>query len=115
MSILACVPATKFARFLNKAYPLFLLGLSLLAYGLWLNRLGFYWDDFPLTWIARTYGAEGLARYFSTNRPFWGILYQLTTPLLGSNPFGWQIFALVFRLADGLLLWQRAWGFPFSH
>jgi hypothetical protein len=97
---------SKFKILVGKSYPLFLLGLGILAYGLWINRLGFYWDDFPLTWIARTYGASGLARYFSTNRPFWGLIYQLTTPLLGTNPTYWQIFALVFRLLNGLLLWQ---------
>jgi hypothetical protein len=92
---------------LRRLYPLFLLGLCILAYGLWINRLGFYWDDFPLAWIARTYGGDGLARYFSTNRPFWGLLYRLTTPLLGTgNPLVWQVFAIFWRWVSGLLLWQ---------
>lgn len=94
------------------AYPLFLLGLGVLAYGLWISRLGFYWDDFPLAWIARTYGAEGLARYFSTNRPFWGLLYQLTTPILGDQPLHYQVFALFLRVLDGIFLWlliRLAW------
>lgn len=93
-------------KLLARLYPLFLLLLALLAYGLWINRLGFYWDDFPLAWIARTYGADGLARYFATNRPFWGLLYRLTTPLLGSNPLAWQVFALFWRWVSALLLWQ---------
>lgn len=87
-------------------FPLFLFWVCVLAYGLWISRLGFYWDDFPITWIARTYGGEGLARYFSTNRPFWGLLYRLTTPLLGANPLAWQVFALFWRWVSGLLLWQ---------
>jgi len=87
-------------------FALFLLGVCILAYGLWVGRLGFYWDDFPLAWIARTYGVEGLARYFSTNRPFWGLLYRLTTPLLGANPLAWQLFALGWRWVSGLLLWR---------
>jgi hypothetical protein len=93
-------------KLLARLYPLFLLLLALLAYGLWINRLGFYWDDFPLAWIARTYGGEGLARYFSTNRPFWGLLYRLTTPLLGSHPLAWQVFALFWRWVSALLFWQ---------
>ena len=87
-------------------FPLFLAGLAILAYGLWINRLGFYWDDFPLAWIARTYGGDGLARYFSTNRPFWGLLYRVTTPLLGANPLAWQVFALFWRWVCALLIWQ---------
>jgi hypothetical protein len=93
-------------------FPFFLLVLGLLAYGLWLPRLGFYWDDFPLAWIARTYGGEGLARYFATNRPFWGVVYRLTTPILGSDPLSYQVFALFLRLLDAVLLWllvRRAW------
>lgn len=87
-------------------YPLLLLGLLFLAYGLWIPRLGLYWDDFPLAWIARTYGAPGLERYFATNRPFWGLLFQLTTPILGANPLAWQVFGALMRFVDALLLWQ---------
>lgn len=87
-------------------FPLLLCGLALLAYGLWIPRLGLYWDDFPLSWIARTFGGEGLRDYFATNRPFWGLLYQITTPLLGSHPLAWQVFGLSMRLLDALLLWQ---------
>jgi hypothetical protein len=94
------------SKWLGRLYPLFLLGLAGLAYGLWINRLGLYWDDFPLAWIARTYGAAGLERYFATNRPFWGLLYRLTTPVLGSSPLAWQVFALFWRWVSGLLLWQ---------
>ena len=87
------------------AFALFLLGICLAAYGPFLPWLGFYWDDFPISWIATTMGAPGLARYFSTNRPVWGLLYQVTTPLLGSNPLHWQVLALVMRWISGLALW----------
>lgn len=86
------------------AFSLFLLALCLAAYAPLMTRLGFYWDDFPMAWIATTMGSEGLARYFSTNRPVWGLLYRLTTPLLGSHPLNWQIFALLVRWGSGLLL-----------
>jgi hypothetical protein len=92
--------------------PLFLLGLCVLAYGLWVPRMGWYWDDFPIGWIARTYGSAGLERYFSTNRPVWGLLYRLTTPLLGTHPLAWQVFAIFWRWMTGLALWwllRLAW------
>lgn len=92
-------------RFGPVTFPLFLLALCIAAYAPLITRLGFYWDDFPISWIAATMGGEGLARYFSTNRPVWGLVYQVTTPLLGSQPLTWQIFALLMRWATGLLLW----------
>jgi hypothetical protein len=99
----------------TKLFPLFLLGLCLAAYAPLIPRLGFYWDDFPISWIAATMGGEGLERYFSTNRPVWGLLYQITTPLLGSQPLTWQIFALILRWLTGLALWgllRQVWPRP---
>jgi hypothetical protein len=86
-------------------FPVFLLALCLLAYAPYITRLGFYWDDFPISWIAATMGPSGLARYFSTNRPVWGLIYQLTTSLLGSKPILWQAFALLMRWTTGVALW----------
>jgi hypothetical protein len=94
-------------------FAAFLLALCLAAYAPLITRLGFYWDDFPINWIASTMGGAGLARYFSTNRPVWGLIYQVTTPLLGSTPLPWQVFALLLRWLTGLALWallRLTWG-----
>jgi hypothetical protein len=85
--------------------PLFLLAICAAAYAPLITRLGFYWDDFPINWIAATMGGDGLARYFSGNRPVWGMIYRLTTPLLGSAPLTWQVFGLLMRWVTGLVLW----------
>ncbi len=87
------------------AVPVFLLALCVVAYAPLITRLGFYWDDFPISWIAATMGGDGLERYFSTNRPVWGLIYRATTPLLGSAPLTWQIFGLLMRWVTGLGLW----------
>lgn len=50
-----------------------------------------------IQWIAQTMGNSGLAAYFSTNRPVWGLFYQLTTSLLGDDPWVWQVFAIFWR------------------
>ena len=92
-------------RFRPATVPLFLLFLCMAAYAPLITRLGLYWDDFPMNWIATTMGGDGLAHYFSTNRPVWGVIYQLTTPLLGSRPIVWQLFALLLRWGNGVLLW----------
>ena len=49
------------------AVPFVLLVVTLLAYGLSFWRLGFYWDDLPISWIRYELGTEGAARYFSTH------------------------------------------------
>jgi hypothetical protein len=46
-----------------------------------------------------------MARYFSTNRPVWGLLYQVTTRLLPQVPVYWQIFALLWRWLGALAAW----------
>ena len=81
-----------------------LLIATLLVYGFFIPFLGFYWDDLMLQWISHTMGTSGLANYFSTNRPVWGLFYQLSTSLLGDQPWQWQVFAIFWR-------WLAAYGF----
>jgi hypothetical protein len=85
--------------------PLVLAIAAALAYGLLLPQLGFYWDDLPISWIRYQLGPEAMARYFSTNRPVWGLLYQLTTRLFPQVPIYWQVFALFWRWLTGVLVW----------
>jgi hypothetical protein len=101
----------------ERLIPLALLAAVGLAYGLLFNQLGLYWDDFPLTWTAHTYGLAGLARYFSTNRPFWGLLYQLSNAVLGEQTWQWQLFALFWRWLSAVLFWltvRELWPRPRS-
>jgi len=85
--------------------PLVLGFVAVVAYGLLLPQLGFYWDDFPMSWIRYQLGPEAMTRYFSNNRPVWGWLYQLTTRILPQVPIYWQVFALFWRWLTGLLVW----------
>jgi hypothetical protein len=84
---------------------LVLMVVSILAYGLLIPWLGFYWDDLPMSWIRYELGPEAMTRYFSTNRPVWGLLYQVTTRLLPQVPIYWQIFALVWRWLGAVVVW----------
>jgi hypothetical protein len=99
-------------RFRDISVPFLLLVIAVMAYGLLTPTLGFFWDDFPLSWIFDTYGVEGLQRYFSTNRPYWGLLFRLTMPILGDSPLAWQLFGLFWRWMSSVLLWlllRRIW------
>ena len=84
---------------------LVLLGAAILAYALLIPQMGFYWDELPMTWIRYELGPAAMTRYFSTNRPAWGLLYQVTTRLLPQVPIYWQIFALFLRWLSAVLVW----------
>ncbi len=76
----------------------FILGLAaILAYGLLIPWLGFYWDDWPFAFLAHFYGPLELVRAFAPFRPFLGPIFFLTTSLLGTAPFAWQMLGLVAR------------------
>ncbi len=85
--------------------PLALLAVTGLAYGVLIPWLGFYWDDWAFIYIGKQLGSEGLARYFATNRPFWGMIYQFTTTVIGPQPWKWQVFGLVWRWLASVSLW----------
>jgi len=87
------------------AAPITLAVVCLAAYAPGITSMGFFWDDWVMNWIAQNLGSPGLATYFSTNRPVWGLLYQLTTPIMGGSPLGWQILAILARLLTGLGAW----------
>jgi hypothetical protein len=91
---------------IRKLHPsIVLLIIAVLAYGLLIPWLGFYWDDMPMSWIRYELGPEAMTRYFSTNRPVWGLLYQLTTRLIPQVPVFWQIFALIWRWLGAVVVW----------
>jgi len=96
----------------NLRPALILFVVAFLAYGLLIPRLGFYWDDLPILWIRYQLSAKALVQYFSTNRPVWGLLYQITTHILPPIPIYWQIFALICRWLGAVVVFallQKIW------
>ena len=87
------------------AAPVALLFITLLAYGLFFWRLGFYWDDQPISWIRYQAGTEATTQYFSDSRPVWAWLYQLTGFLLPQIPAVWQVFAMFWRWLGVFIFW----------
>jgi len=85
-----------------------LLVVSVLAYGLLLPQMGFFWDELPMSWIRYELGPEAMTKYFSTNRPVWGMLYQLTTAVMPHVPIYWEALALLLRWASSVLVWLIA-------
>ena len=91
-------------HFTEKSVPLLLLLFTIAAYIPLVNRLGFYWDDWPMLWFKVTKGAEGFATAFESDRPFLGYLYQLTAHL-DNNPLVWQVLTVFFRWTVTLAFW----------
>jgi hypothetical protein len=85
--------------------PIFLLILSILSYGLLIPWLHLYIDDWIWHWTWERMGTAGLVKYFSTNRPIWGYLYQITLSFLYPSIIGYHLFALIIRWASGLVSW----------
>ena len=91
-----------------RSVPWLLLGLAMLTYGLLFNQLGFYWDEFPWYWTSTRLGPAALTQLFSTSRPFWGLIYQVTLPLIGPEPWRWQLIAILMRWLTSVLVWAVA-------
>lgn len=91
--------------FTSRSVPWLLLIVAILTYGLLFNQLGFYWDEFPWYWTSVKLGPSALTQLFSTSRPFWGMIYQVTLPLIGPEPWRWQIIAIVMRWLTAVLVW----------
>lgn len=91
---------------MKRVHPsIILLFTAILAYGILIPQFGFYWDDLPMSWIRYELGPEAMTQYFSTNRPVWGWLYQVTTRLIPQVPVFWQIFALLWRWLGAVVVW----------
>lgn len=91
----------------RKIHPaVFLLIIAFLTYGLSFWQRGFYWDEFPWAWIYFRLGPAMLTKTFSTSRPFWGMIYQLTMPIVGPNPWAWQLIAVFLRWITAILFWK---------
>lgn len=90
----------------SSLFPSFLFFLSLLAYAPFFWERGFYWDEAPWTWIYYRLGPAALTQTFSTSRPFWGMMYQVTMPLVGPHPWVWQLLMIVLRWLTAVLVWK---------
>ena len=90
----------------DRSIPLIFLIVTIIAYGLLLPQMGFYWDDWPFVWIAKFLGPSEFFPAFANIRPFLAPIFYITTSLIPPEPIYWQIFMLVIRFASGILAWM---------
>ncbi|NLV29408.1 MAG: hypothetical protein GXY57_04595 [Erysipelotrichaceae bacterium] len=87
-------------------FPLFLLLLTILTYGLFSLRPGFYLDDWYIVLFKQKFGADGFWLYFSEDRPLESLPYVIFFSIFNDSPILWALFALVMRWVFGLTFWM---------
>ena len=87
------------------ATPIVLLALSIIAYGVLIPWLGFYWDDWPTIWYYHFLGPNSFINVFSIDRPFLGWLFTITTRIMQESPLAWQSFGIFTRWLTGFSMW----------
>lgn len=85
--------------------PAAMLTLMILAYGLMIPWLGFYWDDWPIVLASRLQGVDAFWEYYRYERPFSAWTYIATIPILGTTPLPWHIFTLLLRWVSVVEMW----------
>jgi hypothetical protein len=78
-------------------FPVFLLFICFLVYGIFTPFMGFYWDDFPYIWFKVVNGVQGATSAISLDRPMLALFYVLPMSILGEKPLAWQFFAIITR------------------
>ncbi|MGE5641554.1 MAG: hypothetical protein ACM3Y8_00960, partial [Byssovorax cruenta] len=93
-------------QFSKKTIPWVFVLIAILAYGLLTPWMGFYWDDWVFVWLLHHNGPVELARSFLPYDPLVSPFFLITSSVIGTSAFGWQVFGLVVRILVSLAaLW----------
>ncbi|BBB48270.1 hypothetical protein [Pelolinea submarina] len=82
-----------------------MLVICFLSYGVLIPALGFYWDDFPILFLYKTFGASGFPEFLASDRPFSAWNFMLTTSLFKFNPLGYHLLAFALRYLSVILFY----------
>jgi hypothetical protein len=82
-----------------------LLVLCVLAYGLLIPWLGYYFDEWSQVWAVHVLGPRGVVEVAASTRPLQGWAILLPTFLFGNKLVLWHLFALVIRWLSVVALW----------
>ena len=83
----------------------FIFFLTVIAYGLLIPFLGFYWDDLPYLYQLSAFGPAGFPEYVASDRPFSAWLFMVTTWLFRFEPLGYHLLALCLRFLASVLFY----------
>jgi hypothetical protein len=85
--------------------PALLLAACVVAYGLQINKLGFFWDDWEDVFLYHLGDPSFFWNYFAYDRPFTAWVYVVFFPILQKDPLRWQLFILVLRWLSLVGFW----------
>lgn len=96
---------TSTLRIVKFRVPLFLLLVCILAYGLLIPTLGYYWDDWPYAWINHMFGPAGYPEFVALDRPYSAWIFMGLTWLYGEQPLSYHLNSLVLYWLCSTLFW----------
>lgn len=79
--------------------------IGILAFGIFIPKLGFYWDDWPILFYIDTQNLSGLITYYSFDRPFAAYLGIAASFFAGTYTILWQVLVLGLRLGATFAVW----------
>jgi hypothetical protein len=86
-------------------YPLALLFIGIIAYGLMLPRLGFYWDDWEGVYLYRLHD-PAISFHYYAERPLSALVFLALFPFIKMTPVVMQALALLLRWGGVLLIYS---------
>jgi hypothetical protein len=87
----------------ERFFPLILLFLALISFGIFIPTLGLYSDDWHYYWLA--YHLDYVERFFTGNRPFLGVIYDILTKLMPSGLIAWHTLLFLLKISSAVLFW----------
>lgn len=84
-----------------------LILVCVLSFGIYLPRLGFYWDDYASIYVAETHGREVFTAWFGgQGRPVGGAISAELWAVFGYHPLPWHALNFLLYLVSVWLFWR---------
>ena len=85
--------------------PIAILGLTVIAYGLFIPWQGFYLDDWYIVLYQDFVSATDFSSFFYQDRPLFGYVYQVFIPIFRDSRLAWQIFTIFTHALAASVYW----------
>jgi len=92
-------------RFPAWTVSLALLGVAVLAYGIFIPWFRLYGDDWSYLWNYHLFGAGSFGEFVAGDRPYSAWIYSLATGLFGEKYIYYHILLVVLRWLSAVLFW----------
>jgi hypothetical protein len=87
-------------------FALALLIFAIITYGIFIFKLGFYWDDWPPLLLSHLPDKHQIWQYFLFDRPFQSWTYYFLFPVCKDSAACWQFSGIFFRWTSALLFYH---------